>query len=372
VRGGVKQGPGPAQQAEAAGRECQSWPGPGVQLLALWEAGSPYRLDPETLVTRGLKTWDTTLTGRPFSAHPKVERDGSLWNFGADPLKGELTLYHLAVDGQLLHSHVLNVEQLPPTHDFAVTTHHLVFLLPPLMLSRDRLESGAAFAESCQWTPALGMRVLTIAKRDWSQRFYRLPPGCLFHVANAWEDKDGTIRLQYMRSDDPMSLLSGWSVMRGEYRHQEGARLTSLVLVPASGTATQATVGDRESEFPSVAGGDVGQRYEHVLCVERRAERSADVPGFDQIAVVDIESGAAERFSYGDGWLVEEHLFVGTPDDAAPRWVAGTALDTRADNTVFSVFDAEHVSDGPIAQARLPYSVPLGLHGTFRPVLVRG
>src|SRR5450755_1183475 len=141
--------------------------------------------------------------------------------------------------------------------------------------------------------------------------------------------------------NDPISLLSGWSVMRGEYRHQEGARLTSLVLDPASGTATQATVGDRESEFPSVAGGDVGQRYEHVLCVERRAERSADVPGFDQIAVVDIESGAAERFSYGDGWLVEEHLFVGTPDDAAPRWVAGTALDTRADNTVFSVFDAE-------------------------------
>jgi len=44
----------------------------------------------------------------------------------------------------------------------------------------------------------------------------------------------------------------------------------------------------------------------------------------------------------------------------------GTALDTRADNTVLSIFDAAHVSDGPIAQARLPYSLPLGLHGTFR------
>jgi len=40
-----------------------------------------------------------------------------------------------------------------------------------------------------------------------------------------------------MRSEDSMSPLSGCSVMRGEYRHQEGARLTSLVLDPATGTA---------------------------------------------------------------------------------------------------------------------------------------
>lgn len=78
------------------------------------------------------------------------------------------------------------------------------------------------------------------------------------------------------------------------------------------------------------------------------------------------------RFSYGDGWLVEEHLFIDTPGEVAPRWVAGTALDTRADNTVLSIFDAAHISDGPIAQARLPYSLPLGLHGTFRSEIVRG
>jgi all-trans-8'-apo-beta-carotenal 15,15'-oxygenase len=103
-----------------------------------------------------------------------------------------------------------------------------------------------------------------------------------------------------------------------------------------------------------------------LLCVVRSAAKSADVPGFDQIAVVDIESGAAERFSYGDGWLVEEHLLISAPGEVAPRWVAGTALDTRGENTVLSIFDATHISDGPIAQARLPYSLPLGLHGTFR------
>jgi all-trans-8'-apo-beta-carotenal 15,15'-oxygenase len=58
-------------------------------------------------------------------------------------------------------------------------------------------------------------------------------------------------------------------------------------------------------------------------------------------------------------------VVVAAPGEAVPRWIAGTALDTLARSTALSVFDVEHVSDGPIAQARLPYSLPLGLHGTF-------
>ena len=198
----------------------------GGELLALWEPGSAYRLDPETLATLGVKTWAESLVGKPFSAHPRVEPDGTLWNFGIDPLNEELTIYHAAPDGRLLRSHVASVHQLPPTHDFAVTKRHLVFLLPPLILNKERLKAGASFAEACQWTPSLGMRVLTIDKADWSQQFFDLPPGCLFHIANAWEDGSGVIRMHYMRSEDPLSLLAGWTVMRGEYRHHQGARLT--------------------------------------------------------------------------------------------------------------------------------------------------
>lgn len=67
----------------------------GGKLLALWEGGLPYRLDPRTLATLG----EDDMGGRlrspfgwlertmqphlPFSAHPRLDRrDGSLWNFG--------------------------------------------------------------------------------------------------------------------------------------------------------------------------------------------------------------------------------------------------------------------------------------------------
>ena len=337
----------------------------GGELLALWEPGSAYRLDPDTLATLGVKTWHESLAGKPFSAHPRVERDGTMWNFGIDPLNDELTIYQAASDGRLLRSHVVSVAQLSPAHDFAVTERHLVFLLPSLVLNKERLKAGVSFAEACQWSPSIGMRVLTIDKNDWSQQQFELPPGCLFHIANAWEDGDGVIRLHYMRSADPISLLAGWTVMKGEYRHYDGARLTSVRLDPASGKAVQETIGEMESEFPSIEPSDVGVRYENVLCLERSSGRHHDMPGFDQVALINLENGQRQVFSYGADWLVEEHLLVRARGEARSRWIVGTALDPGKAETVVSIFDSAAVEEGPIARALLPYVLPLGLHGTF-------
>ena len=336
------------------------------ELLALWEPGSAYRIDPATLSTLGVKVWHPSLAGRPFSAHPRVEADGTLWNFGADPLNGELTIYCVARTGELIRSHVASLSQLPPIHDFATTGNHLVFLLSPLVLSKERLDGGASFAEACQWLPRQGMRALTIDKRDWSERFYDLPPGCLFHVANAWEDGNGTIRMHYMRADNPMSMIAGWSVMRGEYRHQEGARLTEVILDPARGKVTQTTVGELESEFPSIEASEVGREYTRILCLERTSGRAVGSPGYDQVAIVDVDSGRRQQFTYGDDWLVEEHIYADDPGSTRSRWILGMALDLLAKQSVINVFDANHLGDGPVAQARLDRSLPLGLHGNFR------
>lgn len=336
------------------------------ELLALWEPGSAYRIDPASLSTLGVKVWHPSLAGRAFSAHPRVEPDGTLWNFGVNPLKGELTLYCVAPSGELRSSHVANVSPLPPVHDFATTRNHLVFLLSPLVLNKERLEDGASFAEACQWRPELGMRVLTIDKRDWSERYFDLEPGFLFHVANAWEDKDGVIRLHYMRAESPMSMIAGWSVMRGEYRHQEGARLTALVLNPANVTATQSLPGDFEAEFPAVEPSEVSCPHTRVLCIERTPGRPADMPGYDQVALIDATNGRRQQFAYGNDWMVEEHVFADDPDRTRSRWILGMALDLRAGQSVVNVFDADCLGDGPVTQARLELALPLGLHGTFR------
>lgn len=83
------------------------------------------------------------------------------------------------------------------------------------------------------------------------------------------------------------------------------------------------------------------------------------------IRIVQTESYSL-RFSYGDDRLVEEHLLVRADGETRSRWIVGTALDLAERQTVLSIFNAEALDDGPVAQARLPYSLPLGLHGTYR------
>jgi all-trans-8'-apo-beta-carotenal 15,15'-oxygenase len=340
----------------------------GRELLALWEPGSAYVLDPLSLETHGRKTWLAATMGAPFSAHPRREPDGSLWNFGVDPLAGCLHVYRIDAGGTLRRHRRLQFPALPPVHDFAITERHLVFVLPSLRVSPERLHAGVSFAEACAWRPDVAMEVLAIDKDDFSIRRWEMPAGYIFHIGNAWEDRQGVIRLDMMRADGPHSLLSGWSVMRGEYRHMGGASFTLVELHPDA-TVRQVVLPDPEGEFPVVDPSEVGRRYGRVLFIGRSAERPSDLVGFDEVVLADVDSMAVQRFRYGHDWLVEEHLLV--PDGSDPgcpaRWIIGTALDLQQKVSVVSVFDARSLESGPVAQCWLPYALPLGLHGRFEP-----
>ena len=81
----------------------------------------------------------------------------------------------------------------------------------------------------------------------------------------------------------------------------------------------------------------------------------------------DTESGRARRFDYGEQVVVEEHIMVPKPGKTGEldAWLLGTTYDARRQATVLNLLDAAHVQDGPIAQAVLPYTLPLGFHGNF-------
>ena len=81
----------------------------GGQLLALWEGGSPVMMDPETLETKGFKTYRRDLKSMPFLAHPRVEPDGTVWNLGGNG-KGTF-VWKLNPDGSLAQAKInLDVE----------------------------------------------------------------------------------------------------------------------------------------------------------------------------------------------------------------------------------------------------------------------
>ena len=85
------------------------------------------------------------------------------------------------------------------------------------------------------------------------------------------------------------------------------------------------------------------------------------------MASYDLDRDRRQVHRYGPDMLAEEHVFVPRPGSERPDdgWLVGTVLDTTRARTGLMVLDAGHVDAGPIAQAWLPYAVPLGFHGHF-------
>jgi all-trans-8'-apo-beta-carotenal 15,15'-oxygenase len=338
------------------------------EVLALWEGGSATRIDARTLDTLGPKSWRADLAGMPFSAHPKVDPDGTIWNFGVGTGQGLLALYEIAPEGLLRRAAVVPVADLPMVHDFAVTERHLVFLMPPLVYdSRGKQRAaGASFLDAHVWRPELGMRALVIDKKDWDKRqWLTLPAGFLFHVGNAWEEATpgGTrIHIDYARSGDASSIFtSNREVMRGRLVRSAEAWLTVATLDLGTGRATQ-NVLELDAEFPRIDPRRVGLRHRSVVHATQQVQGR---PGFGAIARTDVETGRSQRFVYGPQAMVEEHVFV--PDGRRPGWILGTVLDLAQRKTVLSCFAADQLGAGPVAQAILPRALPLGLHGAFVP-----
>ena len=75
--------------------------------------------------------------------------------------------------------------------------------------------------------------------------------------------------------------------------------------------------------------------------------------------------GAIDGWSYPRHLIPEEHVFVPRGEEEGDGWLVGPFLDLERRAAGLSVFDAQHLADGPLWQGILPYPLPLGLHGTF-------
>lgn len=337
-------------------------------LLALWEGGSAYELDPQTLATRGPKAWSADYAGVAFSAHPKIEPDGTLWNFGVTSFRGLLSIYRVDRRGALAQAVTLPVKDIAMVHDFAVTARHLVFLLPPLVFDVERARRGSSFLDAHVWRPELGMRVLVLPKDQLDKpQWFNLPAGFVFHLGNAWEDAAGQITLDYIRSPSAWHATQGLQLlMRGRYEAHDFATITQLRLDTRSGRAHQ-TLLTHVAEFPRVDPRVVGRRHGQLFVAARQG--LGDRPGWDAVMRMDLDSGRTDSYRYGPDVMVEEHVFVPRPGSSreGDGWLLGTALDLAKQQMLFSVFDATHLAAGPLAQGRLARPMPLGLHAIFVP-----
>jgi all-trans-8'-apo-beta-carotenal 15,15'-oxygenase len=337
------------------------------RLFALCEAGSAFELDPDELTTLGPVTWRPDLAAIPFSAHPLADRDGSSWNFGSISMMGGngLVVWHIGRDGTLVSADVLETPVPGYLHSFAMTDRHLVFALIPFRYR----EGKGAFFERLRFQQDQPLRIAVVDKTAPTQaRWFEADFAAIYHFGDAHE-RDGRITVravQHLDLEEARSPMK--AAMSGDAQgaaHGGKGPLRELLLDLRSGKAHWEDTGIAGIEFP-VFDSRTPSRDAARLYAPLHADGST-APYFSRIGAFDLARGRRQVHDYGRDVLVEEHLFVPRPGSMRPDdgWLVGTLLDAAKGRSGIAVLDARRVDDGPLVQAWLPYTVPLGFHGHF-------
>ena len=333
----------------------------GGELLALWEGGSAHRLDPVTLDSKGTKSWGKDMQGLPFSAHPKVDADGTIWNFGQDVFGRQLILYRINPDGEL-HS-VKLIKDVPGglIHDFCITDRHLIFVAPSFRAVRN----NDTYLGRFKYQKDAPQHVVVLDKDDLTaRRDFELPPGFQFHYGNAYTEANGDIHFSVCTGDDRFVTQGAKDVMRGKNPAESQVNLCHAVLKANGSAKIEETISEMaDHEFPQFNPNFVGRQARYLYTVGRSHKNR---PGQSAILKHDLQTGDIQSYDYGAKTFAEEHLFIpakGSAEDAG--WLVGTSLDYAAKVTRLNVLDARDISDGPVAVFELPYALPLGFHGAW-------
>ncbi|WP_198780661.1 carotenoid oxygenase family protein [Shewanella putrefaciens] len=387
------------------------------ELLALWEAGSPYRLDAKTLTTLGVKSFGDKFKGLPFSAHPLDDGQGGLWNFGVWYVGGEkqLLVYQVAADDSIARMEVIELPQASYIHAFAQSENKLVFYISSCVY-----EEGETYIDAFKWRPELPSQLLVIDKADFKTRqLHPLPAGFVFHFGQAIENNDElsvqlclypnsailtqgmkglltgtrktktphaelvtiTVPLTETLSSPARINRSGVMmefpqfVINKEFAkqtisHEEFAQQTmsKTVFVPLFGIGARSELGphsksqtELDAELESELASDSGMSNT-LYCIHNTKDSS-------KLAADTLGNGGLSADSYsayylGNGKIAEEPLFIAATEQHE-AYILMTWLDYHNAQSGLSLFRASDISAGPIASAQMNRVLPLGFHGCF-------
>lgn len=339
------------------------------EIWVLWESGSATALDATTLATKrrvnlgANSQYGDKLKGLAFSAHPKIEANGDIWNFGLS-LSGHVALYQLSSKGVMKNVGIINARYRGKMlHDFLITHKHILLILPSLTSQSARSHSSLKLFASIEYDSSQPMQVLVIDKQTLTlKKQYELDAGFAFHFGNAWEENDGTIHFDASINDNFKVMDELSEIMSGTAKNlDQNSPHTALFTLKPNGGTTKVVV-DGDSEFPRVYDHLVGQRNKTLYTLSHTQSQFWR----DTVRCLNLDSGEKDAFIYGDQFIAEEHIVVSNTAKEGDGYLLGTALHIPSKRTCLNIFKANNLKDAPICRAWLPYHLPLGLHGNFK------
>jgi carotenoid cleavage dioxygenase-like enzyme len=342
-------------------------------LMTLWyNAGHPYRLDANTLETRG----HFALDGREqlrMSAHSKVDwATGELlfFDYGDEP---PYMTYGVAdPSGKMLHEVEIDLPGPRLPHDIGFTTNYAILHDLPFFHDMNVLRRHK-------------YRVLTF-HRDIPTRFGIIPrrggtadvrwfdcePCYILHVTNCWEEGDWVI-MDGCRSINPMpdaqdgegelaSMLAYMRLEANAYRWRFNLK---------TGEVREGDIDDLNTEFnksnPLFHGVKSKFSYHQRIPLLHEGGHTLRFTG---LVKYNNDTGQRSQWDYGKGVYGSEAVYA--PKPGADRssaeddgYVITLVTDSNTWDSHALVFDATNIPQGPVARVKLPQRVPGGFHASW-------
>ena len=338
------------------------------KLLALWEAGNPHSLDLETLETFGKESLGWLKTTQPFSAHPLTDpMSGEIYSIGVDPMCN-LSMYRCDASCRLLKQKTIPLKNVPLVHSFVMAGEYLVFLISPVKVDMlPLLLNQKCYADALQWQGDKETRVIVVDRQSLEVvSDTRTAPWFQWHFGNGCVDKDGNVRLDFVRFDDFTSINEVLrEVPTGRMESVAYGRLWELRLNPKTGKViSNECVVDRDCEFPQVPKQQVGSpwRYTYLLMHREGIETGQD--WFGALGRFDYEAKELISVELGEGFYGSEPLCV-TVRSSKQTWLLDVVYNSVDRQSEVWIFDTQRLGE-PVCRVALPDVVPLGFHGTWR------
>ncbi len=301
----------PAAYVNVANTSLLMWRG---RMYALFEAGLPTEIDPETLATIGETDLEGTVR-RAFSAHPKYHARSGDWinqGFRLTP-RPCMDYIRLRANGGAEHLCAAPTNNSSFTHDFALTDRHIVTICPPVFArAADMLLRGLPLSQALHWRADRATRwIATPLEPPHRPAILETPALFWSHTAQAYEDGDHLV-VQGVAAPD----ASGMDWLAGVRRGAEAlppaspGRLTEARIDLGNRAITHRPLLDASLDFPAVSPTRLGGRARYVYAAAYRDEAAAYRDLFDALVKIDLEGGAMRKAEFGSGVFVSEPVIA--------------------------------------------------------------
>ncbi|KAK9831473.1 hypothetical protein WJX81_008489 [Elliptochloris bilobata] len=344
------------------------------ELVAVTESvAGTFRIDERTLRTLGRVKYSDGIKGDLNTAHPTLQRDGSIINlaigFGTD-----MTLYRQAAAGaprEVLARIPLSKWPTPSwIHDFPVTPNYAVIPEQPCFFNIKAAVAGGAEYVMFDWCPERRTRLHLVPLAGGAVRTFDAPAYFTFHYLNAFESADGrSLCFDFPWFEDPIMLNNLYlDVMRSNGSTICSSPLRRITL-PLDGSSTEARVESLMRDDASYIFAEMPRVNPKVKGLEYRfAYGLAAKPPCafgNGLAKFDVVAGEATLW-HEPGCIPGEPVMVPRPGAQDEDDGVVLSVVVGADGRSFLLaLDARGFTE--VARAQLPYGVPYGFHCAFTP-----